>query len=123
MAAIRRTTVVFPRIVGVFTLKIRYLKPIREKVMTLWKVTRFNPGLGEPRVTWFQDGTAAVNYCESISDSVYQPDFVCQEFEVSGAELKDLIAKVHAYRKQLVAPSCFTEETSSLPQPVLQAAS
>ena len=91
--------------------------------MTLWKVTRFNPGLGEQRVRWFRDHTEASNYCDSVSGNVYQPDFVCQEFEVSGAALEDLIARVHAYRRQFVAPSCLKEETSSLPQPVLQAAS
>jgi len=115
--------VFFSRIVGVFALKIHYLKLIREKVMTLWKVTRFNPRLGEQRVRWFQDHTEVSNYCDSISGNVYQPDYVCQEFEVSGAELEDLVAKVHARRKQLVSPSCFKEEISSLPHPVLQAAS
>ena len=91
--------------------------------MTLWKVTRFNPRLGEQRVRWFRDHTEASNYCDSISGNVYQPDYVCQEFEVSGAELKDLIARVHAYKRQSIAPSCFTEETSILPHPALQAAS
>lgn len=91
--------------------------------MTFWKVTRFNPGFGQQRVKWFRNNTEASDYCDSISGNVYQPNFVSQEFELSGAALEDLIARVHAYRRQSVAPSCFKEETSSLPQPVLQAAS
>ena len=91
--------------------------------MILWRVTRLSPKPGERKTNWFQDYHAAKKFCDSITANVYAPGFVCEDFEVSGAMLTDLVAKARAYQQRKVVPCVHNQEPQILPHPMLQAAS
>lgn len=91
--------------------------------MKLWKVIKLHPKSGERKNTWFQDPHAAAAYCDSISGDVYLPGFVCQEFDISGALLQDLVTKARVHKQRKAVPYVHNQEPNILPHPMLQAAS